>query len=72
MQAPIGAGRTPGKLAAGGRFFRLLPMAALSLMGALGIEEVNAQAASPMSSERLSSISSSGEFASISSGTPKS
>jgi protein-disulfide isomerase len=50
MRAPIGAGRAPGKLAAGRRFFRLLPMAALSLMGALGIDQVNAQAA-PMSSE---------------------
>jgi len=52
MQAPIGAGGAPGKLAAGGRCFRLLPpMAALSLLGALGIDQVNAQAAPPMSSE---------------------
>jgi protein-disulfide isomerase len=51
MQAPIGAGRAPGKLAAGGWFFRLLPMATLSLLGALGIDQVNAQVAPPMSSE---------------------
>jgi protein-disulfide isomerase len=50
MQAPIGAGRAPGKLAAGG-FFRLLPMAALLLIGALGIDQVNAQAAPAMSNE---------------------
>ena len=51
MQAPIGAGRAPGKLAASRGLFRLLTMAALSLTGALGIDQVNAQAAPPMSSQ---------------------
>jgi protein-disulfide isomerase len=51
MQAPIGAGRAPGKLAAIRRLFPLLSMAGLSVMGPLGIDQVNAQAAPPMSSE---------------------
>jgi protein-disulfide isomerase len=51
MQTPFGAARAPRKLAAGGWFFCLLPMAALSLIGALGIDQVNAQATPPMSSE---------------------
>jgi protein-disulfide isomerase len=51
MQAPIGAGTAPGKLAAGRWLFRLLSMAAVSLTGALGIDQVNAQAAPPMSSQ---------------------
>jgi protein-disulfide isomerase len=51
MQAPIGAGRAPGKLAASTWLFRLLSMAALSLMGALGIDRVNAQDAPPLSSK---------------------
>jgi protein-disulfide isomerase len=51
MQATIRAGRAPGKLAPGGWFFRLLPMATLSLLGALGTDQVNAQAPPPMSSE---------------------
>jgi protein-disulfide isomerase len=51
MQAPIGAGRAPGRLAAGRGLFRLLAMAALSVAGALGIDQVNAQAAPPMSSQ---------------------
>jgi protein-disulfide isomerase len=51
MQAPIGAGRAPRKLAARRLLFCLLSMAALALMGALGIDQVNAQAARPMSSQ---------------------
>jgi predicted DsbA family dithiol-disulfide isomerase len=51
MQAPIGAGRAPGKLGASRGLFRLLAVAALSLTGPLGIEQVNAQAAPPMSSQ---------------------
>jgi protein-disulfide isomerase len=51
MQATIRAGRAPGKLAPGGWFFRVLPMATLSLLGALGTDQVNAQAPPPMSSE---------------------
>jgi hypothetical protein len=51
MQAPImGAGRAPRRLAASRWLFRLLAMAALSVTGPLGIDQVNAQAASPMSS----------------------
>jgi protein-disulfide isomerase len=49
MQALMGAGRTPGKLAAGRRLFRLVAMAALSLMAAPGIDQVAAQDAPPMS-----------------------
>jgi protein-disulfide isomerase len=51
MQAPTGAGRALGRLAAGRGLFRLLAMAALSVAGALGIDQVNAQAAPPMSSQ---------------------
>jgi protein-disulfide isomerase len=52
MQAPImGAGRAPRRLAASRWLFRLLAMAALSVTGPLGIDQVNAQAASPMSSQ---------------------
>jgi protein-disulfide isomerase len=51
MQAPIGAGRAPGKLAARRSLFCLLSMAVLALMGALDIDQVNAQAARPMSSQ---------------------
>src|SRR5918994_1127804 len=51
MQAPIAAGRAPGKLAAGRWLFRLLTMAALLVTGPLGIDQVNAQAAPPMSSQ---------------------
>jgi protein-disulfide isomerase len=51
MQAPIGAGGAPGKLAASKWLFRLLSIAALAMMGALGIDQVNAQAARPISSQ---------------------
>ena len=51
MQGPIGAGRAPGNLGAGRWLFRLLTMAALLVTGPLGIDQVNAQAAPPMSSQ---------------------
>jgi protein-disulfide isomerase len=51
MQAAIGAGRAPGKPPASRWLFRLLSLAALSLTGPLGIDQVNAQAAPLMSSQ---------------------
>ena len=51
MPTPIGAGGAPGKLAASRWLLRLLSMAALSLIGALGIDQLNAQDAPPMSSK---------------------
>jgi protein-disulfide isomerase len=51
MPAPIETRRAPGKLASSRRLLRLLSMAAISLIGALGIDQVNAQDAPPMSSK---------------------
>jgi len=51
MPTPIGAGGAPGKLAASRWLFRLLSMAVLPLMGLLGIDQVHAQDAPPMSSK---------------------
>jgi protein-disulfide isomerase len=51
MPTPIGAGGVPGKQAPSRRRLRLLSMAALSLMGAPGIDHVSAQDAPPISSK---------------------
>jgi protein-disulfide isomerase len=51
MQAPIGAGGAPGNLAFSRRLFQLLSIAVLSVTGALGIDQVNAQAVPPVSSQ---------------------
>jgi protein-disulfide isomerase len=52
MQGVLGAGRAPGKLEASRGLFRPLAMAAaLSLTGPLGIDQVNAQAAAPTSTQ---------------------
>ena len=51
MPTPIGAGGAPGKLAASGWLLRLLSIVALSLIGALGIDQVNAQDAPPITSK---------------------
>jgi thiol-disulfide isomerase/thioredoxin len=51
MPMPIETGGTPEKLASSGWLIRLLCLAVLPLMGALGIDQVNAQAGPPMSSK---------------------
>jgi protein-disulfide isomerase len=47
----MGAGRAPGRLAGSRWVFRLRSIVALALMAAPGIDQVNAQAARPMSSQ---------------------
>jgi protein-disulfide isomerase len=51
MHSSIGTGGAAGKLAFGKSLSRLLAMVALLVTGALGIDQVNAQAAPPMSSK---------------------
>ena len=51
MATPIETGGAPGKLACSRWLLRLLSMAAISLIGALGLDQVNAQDAPPMSSK---------------------
>ena len=51
MPTPIETRGAPGKLASSRWLLRLLSMAAISLMGALGIDQANAQDAPPMSSK---------------------